>query len=323
MLFTSVQASRVAGVVTDARNGLPVPGATVTAARPDSSEVYQIQTDIQGYYEIEIGTAFYRMKVEKDGYIASTGFGVELDENEVFSDFNFQLQPLQGNNTTVKGTVTDGESGNLIPDAVVYVTNDINTYTAFIAGNDSFLVEDISPGLYSLLVSAPGYKWYVAEDTVFATEDSSVVELNAGLEQGEELAVLTGKVETRENLDETVPVSGALVSIFYQNAFTADSVFFETVTSEEGLYRFENIPAGFYNFACSEPAFERVVIQNTFINDSTEINLVLDPLQPEPPGTISGMITFEDSGDPVDGAKIAFIGQNGDAYFTFSEQAKL
>lgn len=86
-------------------------------------------------------------------------------------------------NAPIAGTVTD-PSGAVVPGAAVVVKNNGNgaTYETVTAENGTFVVPSLSPGTYTVTVTATGFKQFVAADVklMAATPASVRVQLQVG-----------------------------------------------------------------------------------------------------------------------------------------------
>jgi outer membrane protein OmpA-like peptidoglycan-associated protein len=87
----------IEGTITDANTNSPLENARVTLLNSDDLEMASVETDVNGYYDINIARGKdYNVIVKKDNYIESntavTSKNIGLDINNISTDFVLNLQ---------------------------------------------------------------------------------------------------------------------------------------------------------------------------------------------------------------------------------------
>jgi Carboxypeptidase regulatory-like domain len=182
----------IAGTVTNATTGAPVPGATLS-----TPQGYLAHTDSTGHYDINALTGSYDVTAADFGYTSQTQAGVQVNAGQT-STVNFSLTPLPS--STVSGTVTDGSGHGWplyakitidgYPGGAVYTDPQTGRYSVrlpqqttltmhvspvyepgytsqrvqFGTGTTSSLTQNVSLGVDTTACDAPGYGWNGASE---------------------------------------------------------------------------------------------------------------------------------------------------------------
>ncbi|MFC7370130.1 carboxypeptidase regulatory-like domain-containing protein [Fictibacillus iocasae] len=272
------------GTVTDT-GGVPISGASVLVTNNSGVLVGRGLTDNNGSYTItNLLAGSYIAIATADNYQAAQN-GVVINEGALTTS-NFQLAP---NPISITGTVTNTQTGTPISGANVQVRiNDANGNTIATTLTDSngvYLVNNLAPGVYTIVISANDFQ------TNFAT-----VNIPPG-GQGIANIGLTpnpGRIQGLIfNATNNQPIPGAIVNITDINS----TLIATTVTDSVGNFTVDGLPPGSYTLGAIAENFQNnftgVIV---FAGATTPRSLGLQPN----PGSIQGTITPGVSGTVVE-----------------------
>ena len=242
----------ITGLVTDAEDGSPIAGATV------SGGTRTVLTDVVGQYTInDVPPGSYQIVASKEGYESSSSTVTVLSESVIVVNFSLNEVILSG---SITGSVTDAEDGSPIAGATV--SGGTRTVTTDASGE--YTIADVPAGTYEVTVSKSGYESAslmvtVVEGTTTVTDFS----LNGIVIHG----CITGTVTDAE---EGSPIVGATVS---------DGT--RTVTTDaSGEYTITNVSPGTYQVTASKEGYVGVTLTATVVSDRTTVmNFSLNPKQ--------------------------------------------
>jgi thermitase len=141
----SVLPGSISGQVTDAEDGSPVAGATV------SDGTRTALTNAVGMYTIDdVPSGSYEVTARKEGYQGSSMIVTVISENNAVVDFSLNEVVLPG---SITGSVTDAEDGSPIAGATV--TDGTRTATTDASGE--YTIADVPVGSYEVTASKEGY----------------------------------------------------------------------------------------------------------------------------------------------------------------------
>ena len=332
----------VSGNVTEKESGEPVVDATIellgidTLGTTGDSLFFNTGTNENGEYLLEnIPAGEYTITVIAEGYLRVTSEIFELTENEVKSDFSFELETLLFYNLT--GFVIDSRTEAKIPNTLIVISNEFNARETVSDQDGRYELLQVPAGTYSISVSADGYKDLGQNFLVILEGDDQDQELDIFLEPVVETsATISGKVFFDDSGD---PVGGAEIEFINQN----DGSFYTfDLSKSDGSYSAGLIP-GSYIVRCSyagsfsaffyfysefyddvrNPSDATIVT----VNENEEIENI-DFGIPDPVGpstiTISGKVT-DTQNNPVENALITieknpyivpeFVGFDSTNYF--------
>lgn len=264
----------LAGAVTDATTGLPVPGATVSYAGASAT------TDISGAYTLAkapLGT--YPLTAAATGY-SSQSQSVTVSSATTTAQ-GFSLAPLAG---SISGVVSDARTGLPVSGAMVSYSGGQAVTDA--AGSYSF--DPVAEGSYSVSAGAVGY-----------SDQGQTVTVGPGQSAAQNFALApagTGNVVGRVTDASTgLAVAGATVS-HLGGGTTSDS---------SGMYSLDALPDGDTILTASGTGYvDQSVSVTVTSGDPTIQDFQLTPK----PGTIGGVVTDSVTGLPVAGAAVAYSG---------------
>lgn len=314
--FSGAFGASINGVVTDANSNQPVESAMILAIGYDpatgDSLVYTTQSLPDGSYQIDnmvAGTFF--LFAEHPSYIRASQGPFVLDPNTNLN-VDFQLVPFTGLNNFVAGTVFDAQTGLPVGGATVSLAfaGAISYQTASDSAGD-YRFENIIPGVYQLLASAPRYLPFFGNFPVIVEPNTQISDLDISLIPGGggPFGTLTGVV--MDSLLQT-PVHPAFIELYGFDPATGDSLFYFIINNPDGSYQLDQIIPGTYTIRVHAAGYEELILNGYVINEGLNIlNFFLFRSAIPGLGAISGTVVFDSSGAPVAGALIEFIPVNG------------
>ncbi|UCE45437.1 MAG: carboxypeptidase regulatory-like domain-containing protein [Methanobacteriota archaeon] len=149
--------------------GTPVVGAVVQADSIELDSVLQ-ETNLTGYYEMNLVAGDWTVTAEKTGYSNDTGEISMIADETMW--LNLTLNATTGN---IKGTVIDLETDEPISGAMVKVTVGDNTKQFTSTDTGYFELMNLPAGIYSISATKNGYVANSTNVTVVAGESASAV----------------------------------------------------------------------------------------------------------------------------------------------------
>ncbi len=194
----------------------------------------------------------------------------------------------------IVGYVTDGETGFAISQALI--TSQAST-SAIITDIDGFyIIENVSPGSYSMSASKNGYQSasisVSVDSSMTAQADFVLLEIPP-----QEYGELEGKVFNAVN-DQPVDEAVITITSTDENNITDRKM----VTETSGAYSFISLIPGTYEVTAEKVDFVNKTITIEIVADSTSfaaINLIPDY------GSITGIVSSRDTNIPIAGALIS------------------
>ena len=272
----------IAGTVTDAATGAPIPAATVNVSPGGAS----VTTALDGTYNLTVAPGAYNVSAVKALYLPQTlAVTVVADATTIV---NFPLSPAPG---WVAGTVTDASTGAPIGSGVVTVMpGGVNTTTAV----DGTYNVSVSPGTSTVTASRAFYAPSSQSVTVTSNATSAAnfaLSPGAGWIAGAVTDAATGS-----------PIAGATVVVMPGGA--------GMTTAFDGTYNITVAP-GTYTVTASMTLFLPRSIGATVVHAmTTAVNF---PLSPQP-GWIAGTITDATTGARLGGVTLKAVDASGQEY---------
>ena len=266
----------VMGRVTDKDTGSGLEDAVVSIGSEKT------QSDSRGDYDITGVKAGTRVVISRKTGYENYSASLEVKAGEtVFNDIAMTPEPTTG---SVKGTVTDKDTGSPVGDALVSIGS-----TEVRTGSDGYFdLNGIPAGTQQIHAQKTGYENY-----------SASLEVKAGKTVFNDIAMTpeptTGTVRGAvSNKDTGSPVENALVSIGST----------ETYTDSGGTYQLTGIPSGTQTVLASHSGFENysgsveAVAGETVFHDFS--------MTPKPTtGTVMGRVTDKDTGSGLEDAVVS------------------
>jgi len=144
----------ITGSVTDAEDGLPIAGATVSDGTRTTT------TDATGEYTIiDVPAGNYEVTASKEGYHSASLIVTVLSGSNALADFSLTEVILPG---SITGSVTDAENGSPIAGATVSG----GTRTATTDATGKYTIANVPPGNYQVTASKSGYESSMSAVTI-------------------------------------------------------------------------------------------------------------------------------------------------------------
>ncbi|MCF7920805.1 MAG: carboxypeptidase regulatory-like domain-containing protein [Candidatus Cloacimonetes bacterium] len=250
----------LSGTVTDAVTGDVIENVHIQLFSQNSM-AYMTTTNDDGFYEINgIFDGTYQLMAWTMGWSNYEPFDATIDifDNVVF---NFSLEPVQTPGSgSVSGTVYDADSGDVIPQASLYLASINggnpgggmwNHYHTNTDENGNFVIDNVAEGEYILSAEAEDYliSYY---DGATNPEEATVISITENIEVVVEMYLtplvfysVSGIVMDYVN---SVPLEGALVHAMTPGTGCNQWAVAIAETDENGAYVLE-VPQGDYIFA--------------------------------------------------------------------------
>lgn len=296
--------ARISGRVQD-KDGNPLEDAAIRLVPADPFAAMSVrfgssppnaETGPDGWFTIEDLTPgeAVELMIQKSGYADLTQSGVQVPTPQ---DLTISLQP----SSTISGQILDSD-GKPIPrvQLTLYQTSAAGRggmSVAVIMGHDKgqtdaegkFLIEDVAPGTYRLVLSAEGFQGKSKEGLEVAA-GHDLTDLSITLDRA---ARLEGRALSADGL----PVVGADISIVEgSGGFDFSSP--RAKTDGDGYYRLDGLAPGLHSFQARHQEYPRAVrdIEVKSGNNKVDFNF---------PGgqEVSGRVVDE-TGSPVVGASL-------------------
>ena len=278
----TVMGGTIWGIVT--KDFVPVAGANITLDESDLNTT----TDADGFFRID-GLKGGKYFVTAT---ASNHEPLTLPATLLVADYvwlNFQLSSMMG---SLSGTVLHATSLEPLENASVSVKVEGTTpvtYTVATEADGSFYVPNLPAGIYSVTVSLMGFNTSTVDDievvSGMATEDVDVLLV-------ERPTALSGYVRSG-----TILLVGANVSVVGTEFFC--------LTSVEGRYEIEGIPAGVYTIEASLQGYLNSSSIGIRVErgDVLQLNFNLTGL----PGGLRGTVYDTATGEELAGVRILLL----------------
>ncbi len=278
----------IAGTVTDALTGNPIPGAAInvfqgvtliSSVLTDTNGQYTISEFLPGDYLVSANANLYQQQI-KAATVASNAT----------TTVNFALIAPPG---TISGTVTDAVTTNPIAGATINVySGQILTATALTDPNGNYQIPNLAPDNYIVTASAATYQTQARGGTVTASA-TTVVNFALISPPGTISGTVTDAITTN-------PIEGANVSVFSGQTLIASAL-----TDVSGNYTIPDLEPGQYNVIASAGAnYQIASLGATVVGGmTTTVNFALQPN----PGAIAGTVTNEANGAPIPGTSILVL----------------
>ena len=212
----------LSGTIVDS-NGNPVLNAFITIKSPSGQTFTFTGVDDLGYFSVPLNATTYSIEIEESDFVSLT-LTQTIGENQDVSLGNIVLTPKKN----ISGTVTDYNTGNVIENASVNVSNDNSNFSTATDENGYFSF-NLEEGDYSLSISADDYITFNLNQVI---ENNKDVELDVELVKYGS-ALLSGTIYDSKTGS---PISGVRLNIRSGwNVETGDTVA-EMLTESNGTY---------------------------------------------------------------------------------------
>ena len=267
---------KVEGTVTDTDDN-PIEGANVTV---DGSSV-EATTDSSGYYLLEgVESGEQHITADADGFSSQTKtVDVPPQGDPTTEDYT-----LSGNTGALEGFVTDSDTGDAVEDATITVDSTGQTATTNASGG--YRITDVPDGSQDVTTDADGY---------LATTDSVSVTADATTRHDVVLQprVVNGTVTDAGTGD---PISGA--TVYLDDGSTNESA----TTDADGNYAFTTVEPADYTVTANADGYDA---ESTTVSVAeSDATVTQDFRLQAQPGSLSGQVTYSETGDPIAGATV-------------------
>lgn len=276
---------QISGTVVDSVGSTPVPGASVNIVNSSGNLITTVLTDSNGVFMVEgLAPDNYTVNVFANDFQNGT-VGALVSSGQT-TPVSVSLDPNPG---FITGTVSP-----LAPNTIVQLRDINNVLIDSVVTNQdgTFSFNNLTPGTYTVIASAPNYSTAQAGISVLPNQ-TSTVDLTLVPNPGSVSGTVT------DNLGN--PIGNAVVQVFDQNNLLIGSGF----TDSSGQYMVGNLPSGSFNIVVNSPGFGQV-ITGIYIGVGQDLTGVDISLTPNP-GSINGQITNLTTGDPISGATVVII----------------
>lgn len=229
-LSTNPTTGIIKGTVTDAANGQPMEGVTITVTGSFNGSTI---TGIDGSFIFtNVTPGSVTITASKTGYYSVTGIGMVVAGGILFFNPQLSTSPPQVTTGNLTGKVFDGSTNKPIQGATISIAGGASTTTDT---QGSFLIKDITPGTYQVAISASGYisQTYQVMMLAGVTTDMQTVYLSPAPPS----TTITGKVTDAQT---GKPIAGAEVMVVGTSPLTGSGQV-STKTDSTGAYTITGI----------------------------------------------------------------------------------
>ena len=246
---------KISGQVTDAEDGSPIVGATLSVGTGT------VQTDTAGQYAInDVAPGTYQVTASKSGYESASSTAIVVSGGNALANFSLNEVILPG---SITGTVTDAEDGSAIAGATV--TDGTRTTTTDAMGK--YAIANVPPSVYQLTASKSGYQ---SSSLTLTVVSGGAVVADFSLDEVIVFGSITGTVTDAASGS---PIVGALVTDGTRT----------TTTDALGKYTVPNVPPGTYQLIASKSGYAISTSTVTVVSDGTAVTNF--SLNEDPPAT--------------------------------------
>lgn len=280
----------------------PVEGALIEAigySPNGDSLLFTATSDSGGNYLLDnVSAGVYVLQCSHPNYTTTRKGHVYVSDNSALT-INLFLAPKQTQNN-VSGVVKNSSTNNPVPNAKVKLSNENNSYSKNTSNNGSFSFWHIANGTYTMTAEAYNFVNYAHAEPI-VVEDSTIISgLEIFLTPVQANSSLSGFVTDSSNGN---PIAGAEVKVYRNNHGST----YVGITDSLGYYNIENIFGGEYYVKCKAEGYVHFWSE-VAINGTTAFDIQLLAIQE---GTISGVVTKDETGEPVANAYLYAIPVNG------------
>ncbi|WP_226526993.1 carboxypeptidase regulatory-like domain-containing protein [Metabacillus niabensis] len=276
---------QITGFVFNSVGGSPIIGATVNVINSVGALVTTVLTDQGGGFTVNgLAPDQYTLNVIAQNF-----------QNGIIGTFvnSGQVTPVEialvANPGSITGTVAPIISNTLVQ--LLDVTN-LLIDSVLVGTDGSFSFQNLTPGIYTVIASAPNYSATPVGASVSANQTT-----NVSITMTPNPGSVSGSIT--DNLGN--PITNAAVQVFDLNGILIATGF----TSSEGNYTIGNIPSGSFTIVVTAPGYGQVTVG---INVSPgEVLTGIDAVLVANPGSINGQITNQNTGTRIEGAVVSIL----------------
>ena len=299
-----IDTGTLSGTVTDADTGDPLADATVEVL-DGKAVIDSAETEADGTYELTLAVGTYDVAASADEYEQAVEQTVAITDDET-TIVDLTLTPFQAG--TIEGTVVTVDGGDPIADVEIEIVEQDGVGEPPASGGfttttqtdeDGEFTAAVPPGVYQYTATASGFEELTEQDIVVSSGeavDVDTIELTA-------VPVVTGTV--------TNAVTGdAIEGVSVESSATGASEPFDTAMTDTAGEYVINVPSETTQLDFTRSGYipEQVFIDGQDIDGTEQVDVELtleDDL-----GLITGTVTRESTGEPVQGAIVLAIDEN-------------
>jgi large repetitive protein len=285
----------VKGIVLNQSNS-PVSGATISVIDGSGNTLATTTSASDGSYSLSgVPAGIITLQASVQHFVSDTE--TEDVSSTSTSTVNFNINLNYG---IVQGTITDGNNNNVGGAAVSLIDGSGHVVTTVYSNaNGAYSIGNVTPGQYTVKVSANGYQTVTQNETV---GDGQTVQADIALQSNSNSSPsITGTVT--DGITGKF-VAGATVTIKNSQG----SVVGTAMTGDGGSYTIIGLPAGSYSETLSANNYETTSQSNIAVTTEklTTVNNTMMPYT----GKCLGAVSYNDSNNtphPISGAKVSIL----------------
>ncbi len=240
-LSTSATAGAIKGTITDAANGQPLSGVTITVTGSFNGNTV---TGIDGSFIFtNVTPGNVTITASKTGYYPVTSTGTIAAGGILFFNPRISTQPPTQTTGNLTGKVFDSSTNKPIQGSIVSISG---VPSGIADSQGVFLIKDIAPNTYQVTISAAGYTSQIYQVMIMAgaTTDMQTINLMASLLS----TTITGKVSDAVTGN---PIAGAEVAVVGTNV--------SVKTDSAGSYTISGIKQLEFTLKASAVGYDSVI----------------------------------------------------------------
>jgi len=286
LFLTQAQPGSISGKVTRITDNQPVSGAVVQAQDVLTGDKFTATSGADGRYTItNVPASKYDITItnlNQLGYASSVPpsyQNVTVTAAQDTGGQDFQLKPLPG---AIKGKVTKAGTTTPIAGATVTATpvSGTGAVSATTAADGTYTINNLDPGVYGVVASAPGYATSSSVSVTLKSQDTLTVDFALSTIPPGSISGLVTRTSDNQ------PVAGVTITLTDPNGnvvATGTTGAAQTVGGYTFNYKIDNVPAGqTLNASASlagytaSPTTQGVTIQSG--QETKGVNFTLEPL---------------------------------------------
>ncbi len=281
----------ISGTVTDAVTTSPIEGASVSVFSGQTF-IANALTDVMGNYTIPNLAPGQYTVIARAGttYQTASQGATVIGGMTTTVDFALQLNP-----GAITGTVTNASNGQPLPGTTISVYSNLTVIgSALTDANGLYSINELAPGNYTVVASAPGFN-SSAVGAIVTANTTTVVDFALAATPG----TISGTVIDAVTMSK---IPGAAI-----NVFSGQTLIASALTDSNGFYQIQNLSPDNYAVTASKATYQTQAIGAMVTAGTTT---TVDFALIKPPGTITGTVTDAVTTNPIEGASVSvFSGQ--------------
>ncbi|MED4268284.1 carboxypeptidase regulatory-like domain-containing protein [Priestia megaterium] len=289
---TVAAAASITGKVTSGQTGLPLSGVTVELRNQSNVLISTTTTNTEGNYSFtQLAAGTYNLSFAASNFITATHTTTIAAGQTQF--LNVILQPQPGN---VTGTVLS-QDGTPVTGATIRLIDQFNSVitTATTNAQGQYTISSVTPGQYSLTISASNFQSQSRGVTITSTQ-TTVSNFTLIASPG----TVTGTITSTTG----IPIEGAVIEVLDSGS----NVIATTNSNAQGQYTINQLAPGTFRLRAIAQNFQTSLLGFTIqAGQTTTQNIVFQPS----PGILTGTLTDAQTSTPLVGASVNMVNQAG------------